>query len=104
MIDHLPPFPVDDVTLLALEHALDACHTFNEEGEPVNIGSDYSLDQLLDLLSGYDPSKVVPVMDDDGYEIPDTVEYVGGPLYHPHDVIRALIAEVRRLRDESLHP
>ena len=96
----LPPFPVDDVTLLAVEHALDTTLSYNDDGELVNVGSDYSMSQLLDMLSGVDPSKWQPAHDDDGYEIPDAVEYTGGPIYHTNDVIRALIAEVRRLRGE----
>jgi hypothetical protein len=95
----LPPFPVDDVTLLAVEHALDACLSYDEATEQfTNVGSDYSLDQLCEMLSGVDPTKWVPSVDDDGFEIPGMVEYPDGPIYHPNDIIRALIAEVRRLR------
>ena len=74
-MDDLPPFPVDPETLDLLEASLDAG----------------SLWGTLDLLSGYDETQVRPLAD-------DVVEYVGGPLYHPDDVLRALMAEVRRLR------
>lgn len=45
----LPSFPVDDVTLAALEHALGASMTF-VNGEPSIVGADYDLHQLLDFL------------------------------------------------------
>lgn len=94
----LPPFPVDDATLLAVEHALDTTLSYNEAGELVNVGSDYSMSQLLDLLSGVDPEKWKPAVNEYDTEIPDMVEYTGGPIYHTNDIIRALIDEVRRLR------
>jgi len=97
MPDVLPSFPVDDVTLAALEHALGGALSC-EDGEPRLVGAEFSVSTLLDFLSGYDPSQIVPCVDDDGFVIPDFVEYTGGPIYHVHDVIRALIAEVRRLR------
>lgn len=101
MPDTLPEFPTDDATLLAIEHSLDACLSHDEAtGEFVNVGSDYSLNQLLDFMSAYDKTKEVPCTDEDGYEVPNMVEYVGGVVYHEHDVIRALIHEVRRLRTE----
>lgn len=86
----LPSFPVDDATLLAVEHALGGSLTV-EDGQPILVGADYSLWDLLEFLSGYDPDKSVPIGD-------GVYEYVGGPIYHPDDVIRALVAEVRRLR------
>lgn len=79
-------FPVDDETLALLDRALD----------PTPTGRT-SMGELLDLLSGYDPDKVVPLLDGDGREVLDAVEYPH-PIYHPHDVIRALVDEVRRLR------
>lgn len=79
-------FPVDDETLDLIDQALDP-----------SVTGQSSLGSLLDLLSGYDPSKLVPVLDDEGVPIPDIEEYPD-PLYHPHDVIRALMVEVRRLR------
>lgn len=79
-------FPVDDETLALVDQALDPSVTGRS-----------SLGELLDLLSGYDPSKVVPLIDEDGRVVPDTFEYPE-PIYHSHDVIRALVAEVRRYR------
>lgn len=93
----LPNFPVDDMTLNLIEHALSGSYMMNDDGEPVLVGADMSLDQLLDFLSGYDPELAVPYLDDDGNEIPDATLYPH-PLYHPYDVIRALISEVRRLK------
>ena len=82
----LAPFPVDDTTLDLIELSLDATNT-----------GQTSLFSLLDMLSGYDPSKCVPVLDDRGNERPDLVEYPE-QVYSVHDCVRALVDEVRRLR------
>lgn len=93
----LPPFPVDDLTLTSLKHALQATLTFDDDGNPVITGAEYDIHSLMSFLSGYDPTKVVPLLDDDGYEIPDATRY-DGQLYTERCVISALVAEVRRLR------
>ena len=95
----LPPFPVDDFALAAVEHGLDAC--LNEDNE--NIGSEFSLHEVLDFYSGYDPSQevVLEAEADTPFGRLTISEYVGGPIYHHNDVIRALIAEVRRLRPST---
>jgi hypothetical protein len=90
-------FPTDDVTLDALEHALGGHLIFDEPADGTELvprleGADYSLSQLLDFYSGYDPKLSVPT------DHPDTYEYVGGPLYTERDVIRSLIVEVRNCR------
>lgn len=87
-------FPVDDFTLDQLEHALDA--RIGEQGEVV--GADFTVPRLLDFLSGYDPTKSVPVVDEDApWRAPEVFEYPE-PVYTRDCAIRALIAEVRRLR------
>jgi hypothetical protein len=53
----LPPFPVDDITLNALEHALGAALRYIGD-EPTLVGAEYDLHQLLDFLSGYDPTQI----------------------------------------------
>lgn len=58
----------------------------------VLVGADYSFHQLMDFLSAYDPESLVHL---EG----NTYRYVGGQLYEQMAVIRALIFEVRRLRD-----
>ncbi len=95
----LPPFPVDDLTLAALEHAMGGALTFEgvDEDGPRLVGADFSMSKLMEFLSGYDETKCVPVLNQYDQPIPDWVEYPG-PLYHHNDVIAALIAEVRRLR------
>jgi hypothetical protein len=90
----LPDFPVDDITLDLLEHALDARLTFTEDGTLTHVGADMTVPQLLDFLSGYDPSLSEPT------EHPDIKVYPH-PIYHEHDVLRALVAEVRRLRADG---
>jgi hypothetical protein len=94
----LPPFPVDDVTLAVLEHALGGSYTVGEDGQPRLQGADCSVSRLLEMLSGYDESKLVPALNEYDTPIPDTFEYPD-PVYHINDVVRALIAEVQRLRD-----
>jgi hypothetical protein len=120
----IPSFPVDDATLAAVEHALDACLSMDEEhggspGNPVIIGADYSLDTLLDFLSGTtdDDDPRVYRIDGDGERMDpvdaarDDALGVGQwwvderPHYTDRDVIRALIHEVRRLRgDRDVRP
>lgn len=115
----LAEFPTDDVTLSAVEHALDSVLTFDRPADadpddegPWRIGSDYALDQLLDFLSG--------TADHDGVRVGDDLEPLTAdeiarddalgvdqtylderPHYTERDVIRGLIAEVRRLRAEG---
>lgn len=91
----LPPFPVSDDVLDAVEHALGA--VIDESG--TLTGAEFSLHDLLDFYAGVDPANVTLV---------DATGLFGLPVYeshdvhyHAHDVIRALIGEVRRLRDES---
>lgn len=88
----LPPFPVDDFTLDQVEHALGGAFTVDDDGTHRLGGADFSLSRLLDFLSGYDPNRLEATDD------PDVFVYEGA-VYHPNDVIQALIAEVRRLRD-----
>lgn len=87
--------PVDDTALDSIEHALGAVFTIDEEGEHQIQGAEYSLSQLLDFWSGFDRADGVQ----DGY-INDIPVYVfEKPTLHEHDLIRALVAEIRRLRD-----
>lgn len=78
----LPPFPTDDATLDLLEQAI------------YGVGSDRSsvndLCRLYSELGGSDTTAV------DGEEQGVTV--MRDAEYHPHDVIAALIAEIRTLR------
>ena len=92
----LPPFPVDDSTLDLISLALD----------PGPDAERTSLSDLLDLLSrmaGSDPEAVGEVLSDgDPYEsgrATPEIHLMRDPIYHDHDVIRALVAEVRRLRN-----
>lgn len=121
MPDLLPPFPVDDATLLAVETALNATLTYDrpdpydgdDEG-PWLINAPYSLSTLLDFLAGAtgrDPNEelIQPARDESdlpewersrGWENAEVV-YDTRPHYSERDVIRALIGEVRRLRGED---
>ncbi|UAW08301.1 hypothetical protein SEA_WHITNEY_54 [Gordonia phage Whitney] len=99
----LGPFPVDDVTLDALEHALGTSvegMTFPDFDNPTVeterhlVGGDYTLNDLLDFLSGHDPERSTLV----GYAGDVPIFEGWDQRYSEHDVIHALIAEVRRLR------
>ena len=83
----LPPFPIDDEVLNLLEDSMKAVYEVDADGTHHVVGADFTVNQLLDFYSGYDPDAVV------------NEEYYG-PLYHIHDVVKALIEEVRRLRNE----
>ncbi len=86
----LPPFPVDDATLDLLEAAMNP----REHGDPDATQS--SVWPLLEFMSQLSGSDTRATVDDD----PDggRIVHLRDPLYHDHDVIAALIAEVRRLR------
>lgn len=100
----LPPIPLDDEALDAIEHALGAVYTFDDheqsfgllDSEPILTGADYTLDQLLDFWSGFDRSKGVLT----GYAGDAPIYTFDQPTYSERDLIRDLIAEVRRLRKE----
>ena len=94
---NLPPFPVDEITLNALAHALDGALDLNTDGEPILVGAECTVTQLLDFLSGYDAGLLVPAVNQYDTELPDVDEYPHA-IYHRDDAIRALIGEVRRLR------
>jgi hypothetical protein len=74
----LPPFPTDDTTLTHLEHALN-------DGE-------FTVNELLDFLSGVDGSNAV-LMGTSGW-LP---VYDIGTCYSTADVMRALIARIREM-------
>lgn len=112
----LPPFPVDDSTLAAIEHALGGSLTYDQpdgtDGEgPWLVGADYSLSALLDFLAGCtgrDPNEELIQAARDESDLPEwersrgwenaEIVYDTRPHYSEHDLIRALIDEVRRLR------
>jgi hypothetical protein len=100
---------VDDIALAAVEHALGGALDRDWDADPDDdfpfklVGADYSLDQLLDFYAGTvgrDPNEILLSPGD-----PNLPGFTGVPVYedtrvhyHTHDLIRALIAEVRRLR------
>lgn len=97
----LPPFPVDDETLNVIYDSMDRVVTgFDENGSPIREGSPFTLDDVLNMLSGYDESLTVQALNEYDQPIPDIYEYTGPGIYHQHDLIRALIDEIRRLRNE----
>lgn len=85
----LPPFPVDDATLDLLEQAMSPW----DHGEPDAECS--SVEAVLTLLSELGGSDSTAVEEDLGSH-----QVMRDPGYHTHNVIAALITEVRRLRRE----
>ena len=90
----LPPFPVDDSTLDLLSTALDP----GEEAERTSVGD---LLILLSEMGGSDTTAVDSIEWGDPLGMGESVEihHLRDPQYHEHDVLRALVAEVRRLRE-----
>jgi hypothetical protein len=81
----LPEFPVDDLTLAAVESS---------------IREHFDLGYLLDFMAGIDQNDTSQVeATDDPQHFIDHRDH-----YHPNDVICALIAEVRRLRAVPREP
>lgn len=90
-------FPVDDFTLDQLEHALKGVYALDDKDQQVLRGADFSLSQYLDFLSGYDEN-LLETENDEWQDTP--VMVYPKSLYSEHDVILALVLEIRRLRDE----
>lgn len=85
--------PVDDNALNLLETALGYYFDGQDEnGDPIGVG-EFSLYQLLDFWSGFDPSLLKQEGDN-----PHLLVYQGGPVLSSRDVMMALINEIRRLR------
>lgn len=83
----LPPFPVDDTTLDLLEAAMNP----REHGDPeATQSSVWEFLEMMSQLGGSDPKAVE--------EEHDGVKVMRDPVYHEHNVISALIGEIRRLR------
>lgn len=101
----LPEFPVDDFTLDQLEHALNTCVEVRADGSHKPVGGEFTLSQFLGFMSGYDPERVTLIGYTDTIPGTDIHHDHAIPIYESWDqhytercVIRALIAEVRRLR------
>lgn len=86
--NHLPAFPVDDVTLDLL---WDALHP-GPEADRTSLLVTLS---MFDRLGGSDPDAIAQ-------EIAPDVVVMRDESYHPNDVIAALITEVRRLRGDAI--
>ena len=103
----LPPFPTDEFTLRQLRHALDTCRGDGDE----LVGGEFTMSMFLGFMSGYDPDRSTLIGYTDGIPgEPGSEGFFGQAIpiyeswdqhYSEHDVIRALIAEVERLRESS---
>jgi hypothetical protein len=88
----LPPFPVDDSTLDLLTTALDP----GPDSERTSVAD---LLNLLSEMGGSDTTAVDSIEWGDPLGMGESVEihHMRDPQYTEHDVIRALVTEVRRL-------
>lgn len=103
MSNHLEPLTLDDPMLDAIEEALAGAYTIDDDtGDLTLVGSEFTLTQLLDFYSGVDKSKFVLLGEGDpmglGIEGAPIYEYPDA-TYSERDLIAALVAEVRRLRE-----
>lgn len=94
----LPPFPVDDGTLDMLSKAINP-------GPQAERSSVKDLLTLYSQLGGSDTEAVAEVLDEGDVGLGPglagaEIVLMRDPQYHVHDVITALVAEVRRLRGE----
>lgn len=92
----LPPFPTDDATLDMLEAALDPWNHGNPDATSSSV---WPLLDMMSRLGGSDPRAVEEVLDD-GSDGGAQALKMRDPAYHDNDVIRALVGEVRRLRQQ----
>lgn len=79
----MPPIPLDDGTLGLLEDAL----RIDEEAKSTSL---YPFLDMISQLAGSDITAVA--------EEVDGITVLRDPQYSTHDLIRELVAEVRRLR------
>lgn len=88
----LPSLPVDDVSL-------DMYWTAINPGPDAERTSLFDLLDLMARMAGFDPDAV----DEEQTAEIDQCDIVvmRDPTYNPHDLIEALIIEVRRLRGEK---
>ncbi len=99
MADLLPPLPVDDV-------ALDLYWSALHPGPEADRSSLFEVLDLYSRLAGSDPDAIEEVIEEgrpgDGIdaEVP-AIHVMRDPQYHEHDLVSALIEEIRRLRGPS---
>jgi len=92
----LPPFPVDNGTLDLLSKAINP-------GPEADRSSVEDLLTLYSQLGGSDTEAVARVLDEGSTDLGlgiagAEIVLMRDPHYHVHDVLTALIAEIRRLR------
>ncbi len=83
--------PIDEEGLVRLEDAMRTKFRVDENGDHHLVDGEFTLATLLAFYSEYDPAKSIPEGDGSVYD---------GVIYGPTDVIKVLIAEVRRLREQ----
>lgn len=96
MAELLPPLPVDDV-------ALDLYWMALHPGPDAERSSLFDVLDLYSRLAGSDPDAIEEVIEegreDNGID-PEVhaIHVMRDPQYHEHDLVSALIEEIRRLR------
>lgn len=82
----LPPFPINAETIAALRHALDTSISFDDDGERIKVGGEFTILELLEFYSGTDESRSTLIQDG---AIP--IYEMWDQQYSITDVIRALL-------------
>jgi hypothetical protein len=93
-VNRLPPFPVDDATLDLLAAAIDPRGYGDRDAKGSSV---WGVLEMLAELGGSDLTAVEEVIDE-GLDGGATIQVMRDQHYHEHNVIKALIDEVRRLR------
>jgi hypothetical protein len=84
----LPTFPVDDATLDLLARAIDPWSHGDREATTSSV---WPLLQMMSEMAGADVNAIE-------YVTRSGIRMMRDPMYHDHDVMKALIIEIRRLR------
>lgn len=85
----LPPFPTDDGTLDMLMAAIDPWSHGHPEATSSSL---WPFLEMMSRLGGSQPEATTET---------EPVIVLRDPLYHEHDIITALVAEIRHLRGKT---
>ncbi len=94
------PIPLDAEGLQRIEDALNVSYAVDEDGTHSLVGGDFTLSTLLDWYSGYDESKLIHEGTAETFMGEVEMTTYPEPVYHPNDLIRVLVEEIRELRTQ----
>lgn len=93
----LPPFPVDDATLDLLLVAINPWENGDPEAEQSGVGEFL---MFMSQMGGSDTEAIEEVVND-GSDGGPSIYVMRDPEYTVHDVLTALIDEIKRLRGDQ---